>query len=183
MKSALWLSLMLTAATLTSAQEKFHRDKDSRFIVEEGQSLPPFSFVTFAADTLDSDFFAQNVVLLQFVASWCPYSASQMKAIERDIWQKYQHLGHLQIYGFSVDEPADTAAFKLWLRDKNISYPFSYDADERIYKLFATAHGTVPRCILVDADGRIAMLSDEFYRRDYKRLRHLIRSMLRKMAK
>jgi peroxiredoxin len=178
--------LLLTSLAMAlpnEAQEKFHRDTDSKFIVNEGDLLPPFSFVTLSGDSLDSDFFANSVVVLQFVASWCPFSTSEMKAIERDIWQKYQATGNVQVYGFSVDDPSDTTTFRKFLAANNITYPFCYDCDERIYKLFSTPKGTVPRCVLVNEEGRIVQLSDEFYRKDYKRMRHLIRGMVKKMNK
>lgn len=184
MKVYIVLLLIILATVLPcKAQEKFHRDNNSEFIVKEGDTLLPFSFVTLNGDSLDSDFFVGSVVLLQFIASWCPFSTSEMRAIERDIWQKYQSTNKVQVYGFTVDDPSDTASFHKFLTDNNISYPFSFDCDERIYRLFSTPKGTVPRCVLVDGEGRIVQLSDEFYRRDYRRMRHLIRSMVKKMSK
>lgn len=163
------------------AQNPYRRDNDGHFIVGIGDDMPSFSYITLEGDTLDSDFLRGQVCIIQFVASWCPYGKGQMKAIEDLIWRKFSKKSDkLSILGFTEDFPQDTAQFRVLIKEKGISYPFCFDTDERVFKLFATPKASVTRLIIINEEGKIVSMEDEFYRKTLKRTRKTIKQLLKK---
>lgn len=170
------VALLFTLCDTSSAQ--YDRERNSRFIVSQGDEMPHFSCTTLDGDQLDSDFLRGQVVLLQFVASWCPYSKAQMDDIEAQLWQRYSGTTDLMIIGLSEDIPQDTAEFRQIVAEKGITYPMAFDIDESIYRLFATPRGSVTRTVIFNRDGRIIALFDEHDRRTFRHLRKCIEAEL-----
>lgn len=167
-------------ATDCISQNPYRRDDDGHFILNIGDEMPSFEYVTLDGDTLDSDFLRGQVCIIEFIASWCPFGKGQMKAVEDLIWRKYKgKTSDLSILGFTEDFPQDTAQFRNLIHEKGISYPFCFDTDERIFKLFVTPKASVTRLIIIDRDGRVVSLEDEFYRDTFKRTRKTIKRLLR----
>jgi len=174
-----WAILLLAIANANS-QNPYRRDDNGHFIVEVGDYMPSFSYVTLDGDTLDTDFLRGQVCIIQFVASWCPFGKGQIKAVEDLIWRKYNKKSDkLSILGFTEDFPQDTAQFRLLIKEKGISYPFCFDTDERVFKLFATSKASVTRLIIVGEDGKIVSMEDEFYRKSFRRTRKTIKRLLK----
>lgn len=174
-------ALLTIAATLATsiATAQYNRERDSQFIVSVGDEMPHFSYTTLDGDELDSDFLHGQVVLLQFVASWCPYSKAQLDDIEAKLWQQYSANSDFMVVCFSEDLPQDTATFRQLIADKGITYPTAFDTDEHIYRLFVTPHGSVTRTIVFGRDGRIAAMFDEHDRRTFRQLRKSIQVALK----
>ena len=171
---------VLLAVSITSgiAQNPYRRDDTGHFIVEVGSELPSFQFVTLSGDTLDSDVLRGQTCIVQFVASWCPYSQGQMLAIEDLIWKKYKNKKDIFIVAFSEDFAQDTANFRLENAKKGISYSLSFDVNELIFKQFVTSKASIPRIIISDKNGTIVALEDEFYRKSFRRIRKKIKQLL-----
>lgn len=179
MKIRFLIATIVLSTTITIAQNQYLRDTDGQFIVSVDDELPSFNFVTITGDTLDTDILRSQTCIIQFVASWCPYSQGQMQAIEDLIWQKYQDKKDLFIIAFTEDFPQDTSQFKLFIKEKKITYPVAFDTDERIFKLFATSKASITRLIITDKNGRIVSLEDEFYRQSFRRTRKKIKQLLK----
>ncbi len=161
------------------AQNPYRRDENGGFILSVGDELPSFEFVTLNGDTLDSDVLRSQICIIQFVASWCPYSQGQMRAVEDLIWKKYKQKNNILVVAFTEDFPQDTAQFRRYTTEQNITYPLSFDTEERVFKLFATSKASVTRLIITDKNGKIVSLEDEFYRKSFNRTRKKIKELLK----
>lgn len=179
------LITILLIPQLAFSQNKYARDDSGHFIVAVGDDMPSFEYITLQGDTLDSDFLRGQVCIIQFVASWCPFGKGQIRAVEDMIWRKYGlkkrrgYSNDIAILGITEDFPQDTAQFRLLLSDFGISYPFVFDTDESIFRLFVTPKASVTRLIIIDRDGKIVALEDEFYRDTFKRTRKTIKKLLK----
>lgn len=172
----LLLLIVAISNLATFAQNPYKRDADGQYIVKIGDELPSFSYTTFDGDTLDSDFLRGRPAIIQFVASWCPYSKLQLWAVEDLIWKKYGD-ENISVVAFTEDYPSDTANFRQMAKDKGITYQLAFDDDERIFKLFASPKAGVTRLIVVDSNGKIVELEDEFSRKTFKRTRNTIKNL------
>lgn len=156
------------------------RERDSRFIVSIGDYLPPLSFETTDGDVIDSDFFKGQISMIQFAASWCPFSREQLRNIEKKIWSKYQNNPKFNFICFCVDVESDKVAFKQIIEDENLTFPISYDTDETIYRKFVTPQGSVTRTIIFNEEGEIIYLCDSHLRKNFRKTCRLIEKLLPK---
>lgn len=170
------LAATATAALPTDAQVR--RERGSEFVVKLGDTAPRFGFATSAGDTLDTDFLHGQVVVLQFAASWCPFSAAQMWDHQSAVWAPHRSDAGFSMYIVCEDRPQDLDAFARLVAEEGIEIPYIVDADERIYRLFVTPNGSVTRTVVIAPDRTVAYLSDRHSRRGARQLRRTVRRLL-----
>ncbi len=150
------------------------RAQGSEFVVKVGDEAPHFSVTTFGGDELDSDFLRDQVTLIQFASTWCRLSKDQLKDTEL-LWRELSSGGDFMVLVFDEeDSPADTLDFIRRSEADELTMPMAYDAQERVYQLFATPHGSVTRSIVIDAEGKIAMLSDTYHTSVFEQIKKRI---------
>lgn len=145
----------------THYEDVLWRDMNAGFVVDINDDIPAFEVETLDGDMIDTDVFAGQVLIIQFVASWCPYSGDQMKALE-NIRKKYEK--DVSVLVVSVDDRKGQEAFREKI--SGVDYPFYYafDPEERVFKMFAQSHSTLPRVVIVNKKGKIVGLFDEHSR-------------------
>ncbi len=158
-----------------SAQIK--RERGSRFIIPIGADAPSFQFVTNEGDTLDTDFLRGQVVVLQFAASWCPFSQAQLIDHQKYIWAKYRQRESLSMFIICEDVPEDRPAFLKQREENNIDIPYIFDDNERIYRLFVTPNGSITRTVIIDKDWKIADLHDMHTMMDLLQIKRMVRKL------
>lgn len=167
---AIGLVAHIAMGQTTHYDDVLWRDMNAGFVVDIEEDIPAFEVEALDGDVLDTDVFAGQVLLIQFVASWCPYSGDQMAALEK-IRKRYEK--HVNVLVVSVDDRKDQEAFREKI--SGVDYPFYYafDPDERVFKLFAQSHSTLPRVIIVNKKGKIVGLFDEHSRRMVRIIRRI----------
>lgn len=170
------LATSMLAAMPSDAQVR--RERGSEFVVKLGAPAPRFGFVTSAGDSLDTDFLHGQVVVLQFAASWCPFSAAQMWDHQSAVWDAHRSDAGFSMYIVCEDQPKDRDAFARLIAEEGIEIPYIVDDDERIYRLFVTPNGSVTRTVVIAPDRTIAYLSDRHSRRGVRQLRQTVRRLL-----
>ncbi len=152
-----------------------------QFIVKEGDEAPSFSYVAMDGDTLDTDFMRGRVTLLQFAASWCPFSQAQLLDIQEFIYDKYSSSAEFDIMVFCVDTTENAQSkFKEIIETDGVKLPYSYDRDNHIYNLFSTPKGNVTRSVIIDREWRIVELHDLHTWRNLKQMKRTVKRLLRK---
>jgi thiol-disulfide isomerase/thioredoxin len=92
----------------------------------------------------------EDVVLLDFWATWCAPCKKAMPEIE-ELHREYGPRG-LTVVGISIDEDAE--AVEKYLRKKPVSYPVALDSKEDpAWYLYSVA--AIPAMVLLDREGRI----------------------------
>lgn len=174
------VATMLAATLLAAlpAEAQVRRERGSEFVVKLGDTAPRFGFVTSAGDTLDTDFLHGQVVVLQFAASWCPFSAAQMWDHQSAVWSSHRSDARFSMYIVCEDQPKDRDAFARLIAEEGIEIPYIVDDEERIYRLFVTPNGSVTRTVVIAPDRTIAYLSDRHSRRGVRQLRRTVRRLL-----
>ncbi|MDO4462660.1 MAG: TlpA disulfide reductase family protein [Bacteroidia bacterium] len=177
MRILLSLFSILFLANCTFAQTSRYddvlwRDFNAGFVVDIFQDCPTFEFKTIDGEELDTDIFSGQVLILQFVASWCPYSEDQMKSIN-DIASKWTN--KVNVLSVSEDDEKGQAVFLDQISKTGFPFYFTIDNNERIFKLFAQSHSTLPRVIIVNRGGKIIGLFDEHTRRTKRIMKRIVR--------
>lgn len=169
---AMCLFVHIAMGQTTHYDDVLRRDMNAGFVVDLEDDIPAFEVETLDGDVIDTDVFAGQVLLIQFVASWCPYSADQMQSLEH-IRKRYEK--DVSVLVISVDDRKDQDVFKEKI--SGIDYPFYYafDPDERVFKMFSQSHSTLPRVVIVNKRGKIVGLFDEHSRRMVRIIRRITR--------
>ena len=171
--------VMLAIVSLT-ANGQVKRERNSSFVVSVGESLPSFSYITLDGDTMDTDFMRGQVSLIQFGASWCPFSQAQLVELDRKVWRKYKDNGSFFMIGICEDLVDGRKEFLRQREEREIGIPFAFDENERMYRLFVTPNGSVTRTVIVNPASQIVELHDIHTRRDFRQIRRTVRRLLRK---
>ncbi len=171
-------AIFLVAAFATDdASAQVKRERGSRFIIPIGAEAPCFQFVTNEGDTLDSDILRGQVVVLQFAASWCPFSQAQLVDQKKYVWDKYGDRESLSMFIICEDIAEDRPTFLRQREENNIDIPYVFDEGEEIYRLFVTPNGSVTRTVIIDKDWKIADLHDMHTLRDLFEIRRMVRKL------
>lgn len=159
------------------------RERNSRFIVREGDEAPTFQIVTNDGDTIDSDILRGQVVVLQFAASWCPFSQAQVVDYQELIYDRYKADANFAMFLICEDVEEDRPTFLSQREERGISIPYTIDSVESIYRLFVTPNGSVTRTVVIGPDWRIVQLHDMHTWRGMHQIRKCVGRLLKKMSK
>lgn len=179
--AGLVVSGLMSAAVPGNAQVR--RERDSRFIVSIGEAMPRFDYVALDGDTLDSDFLRGQVVLLQFCASWCPFSQAQLVDMQWGVWRRHRKDANFSLLLINEDLPQDRQHFLDQRQERELTMPLTFDEQETIYRQFVTPNGSVTRTVIVGASGTIVSLYDVHTRMTRYLVKRDVRRELRKLRR
>jgi cytochrome c biogenesis protein CcmG/thiol:disulfide interchange protein DsbE len=118
--------------------------------LEAGDSAPDFTLPALDGGTVSLSDYRQQVVVLNFWATWCPPCIDEVPSL-REFAEQTQGLG-VTVIGVSVDQ--DLAALERFVVNAHLSFPIARDPDQAL----ASRYGTFkfPETYVIDRDGRIA---------------------------
>jgi cytochrome c biogenesis protein CcmG, thiol:disulfide interchange protein DsbE len=122
----------------------------SRRIVGPGDQAPDFTLPTLSGSTVALHDFHQQVVVLNFWATWCPPCVDETPGLER--FAEQMRPSGVVVIGVSEDH--DRAALERFVTRYHLTYPIVHDLDQAA----ATRYGTFkyPESYIIGRDGRIA---------------------------
>ena len=158
------------------AEEETRLDIIKSTLIEVGQAVPEFSYVTLNNDTININDLKGKVVFMNFFATSCPICIKELPFVESDIWAKYKDNENFELIVFGREHIADEMiAFK----EKN-RYTFNIvpDPGRKIYSLFAERY--IPRNIVLDREGKIIYQATGFDDKEFAKLKETIENELNK---
>lgn len=166
-KKILFLAFM-SFHIIVLSQEEYSYVDDRGFVVILGQQAPDFKIV-YANGKLSVNLsdLRDELVLLQFTASWCGVCRKEMPHIEKEIWQVYKNKG-IHVIGIDRKEPLDKV--KEFAKTMKITYPLALDLDDKIYTSYAHPNSGVTRNVLIDQTGEIVFLTRLYKKKEFKEL-------------
>ena len=123
--------------------------------LEVGMQAPDFTLRNLNGNLEGLSEFKDQVVVLNFWATWCAPCLEEMPAFER-IYRRYRSQG-LAVIAVSLDK-GDTSKVEKFVDEHSLTFPVLLDLDgiaERIYPSF-----TIPFTYVIDKKGRIAARVD-----------------------
>ncbi len=151
-------------------------DLNRQFLVQIGEMAPDFEieFPNGTKSILSS--LRGKVIMLQFTASWCGVCRKEMPHIEKEIWQKHKDNPNFVLWGIDREEPA--SKIKELAKTTGVTYPIGLDPDASIFGLYAEKDAGITRNVIIDKDGKIAMLTRLFEEEEFNNMVELIYNLL-----
>jgi peroxiredoxin len=146
-----------TAESQAPSNEEAMADDERGYIVKVGDMAPDFSLQLTNGESFKLSDMRGKVVMLQFTASWCSVCRKEMPFIERDIRQKHKDSPGFYLLGIDRDEPL--AKVQEFIEQTGITYPVALDPGGDVFALYAERKAGITRNVIIDADGRIVMLT------------------------
>jgi peroxiredoxin len=188
--SFLFAATFLLSLSCAGSKEKKTSEQESRtpvngetatvdergYIVKVGDMAPDFSLQLTSGETLKLSDMRGKTVMLQFTASWCSVCRKEMPFIERDIWQKHRDNPDFCLLGIDRDEPLDKV--QDFIRQTGITYPVALDPGGDVFALYAERKAGITRNVIVDAEGRIVMLTRLFDENEFAGMCRVINGLL-----
>ena len=157
------LLIAFSAASGTSfAQTHDVSAPDERgFVVKVGDDMPPFELTDLKGEVYSRESLLGKVYVLQFTASWCSVCRAEMPHLEQEVWQAYQDGGTgFILLGVDYDESSEKVA--TFAASTGVTYPMCPDPKGNVFSLIAAPKSGVTRNVVVDKNGRVAMLTRLF---------------------
>lgn len=168
-----FLLIILTAISIIQVEGvQEHRG----YHVKVGDTVPEFTMILLAGDTLSINYLKGKVVVLQFTASWCSVCRKEMPHLENEIWQKYKNDDFILI-GVDYDEPLDKVI--VFKEKMKVTYPMALDPDGNIFQEFANKGAGVTRNVVINKDGKIAYLTRLFDMEEFEGMKKKIAELLK----
>ncbi|MCF7885196.1 MAG: TlpA family protein disulfide reductase [Candidatus Marinimicrobia bacterium] len=144
-------------------------DAEQSTLIQNGQKVPDFSFVTLTEDSLNIRELEGHPVLLNFFATWCPPCKKELPKLEAELWQKYNGKG-LKIY--CIGRGHNAIELRKFAEKNDYSLPIIPDPDRDIYSLFAEKY--IPRNIIINEHGKIIFSETGYNQEKFKVLKDKI---------
>lgn len=127
------------------------------YVVKSGDLAPDFTLQTITGVTVTLSELRGKVIMLQFTASWCSVCRKEMPTIENDIWKKHKDNPDFFLLGIDRDEPLETV--RKFVEQTGVTYPIGLDPGADIFALYADRKAGITRNVIIDPEGKIAMLT------------------------
>jgi peroxiredoxin len=157
-------------------QEDPEADVLKSTLIEVGQQVPEFTYITLNNDTININELKGKVVFMNFFATSCPICIKELPFVESDIWTKYKDNENFKLIVFGREHVAkEMIAFK-----EKSGYTFNIvpDPERKIYSLFAERY--IPRNFVLDRKGRIIYQATGFNDEEFTKLKQVIEIELNK---
>lgn len=161
MKYFLIISLSLFLAS-ASAQ--------SSFKTKVGDAAPEFTFETIENEEMSISDFKGKTVLLSFFGTKCPPCLSELPQIQKQLVDELDEENFVVLAISTMDTKTKVLEFS---KRKKYDFTYASDAEKKIFKLFA--HSSLPRTIVIDAEGIIRYQAKGYYTKPFNKMVTLIK--------
>ena len=141
--------------------------EDRGFIVNVGDVMPDFELADLNGQLHTNESLLGKVYVLQFTASWCSVCRAEMPHLESEVWQEFQDRDFM-LLGVDLDEPRDKV--ERFTQQMGVTYPMCPDPKGTVFYSIAAPKSGVTRNVVVDREGRIAMLTRLFDEDEFARM-------------
>ena len=166
MKNALaFWGLCMTLLACTNGP--MAQSENRGFIVNVGDTVPNFTLTDLNGRIHSNETLLGKTYVLQFTASWCGVCRAEMPHLESEVWQEFQDRDFM-LLGVDLDEPQDKVA--KFTQQMGVTYPMCPDSEGTVFYSIAAPKSGVTRNVVVDREGRIAMLTRLFDKEEFAQM-------------
>ena len=165
------LSALVLGVVFPTLQVQAQTPDARGYIVQVGDTVPNFSLTDVNGQTYTDQSLLGQTYILQFTASWCSVCRKEMPHLEAEVWQPFRDR-NFTLLGVDLDEPQDKVA--AFATQMGVSYPMCPDDNGTVFYSIAAPKSGVTRNVVVDSDGRIALLTRLFDEEEFARMVTLV---------
>lgn len=149
---------------------------ENEYIVKVGDVAPDFTLQLTDGTSFTLSEQRGKVVMLQFTAGWCGICREEMPHIEREIWLPNKENKDFVLVGIDREEALEDIL--PFIEGVGTTYPIAMDTNADVFAMYALRESGITRNVLIDRDGKIAMLTRKFKSEEFAALVSMINSML-----
>lgn len=173
-KTVSFLLVLLFSTALHHAMAQTPNPDSRGYIVEVGDAVPPFALTDLEGNRYSSTSLLGSTYILQFTASWCGVCRAEMPHLESDVWQAFKDRP-FTLLGVDLDEPEDKVAS--FAQKMKVTYPMCPDENGTLFYSIAAPKAGVTRNVVVDKEGKIAMLTRLFDKTEFAEMIELVNEL------
>ncbi len=149
---------------------------ENEYIVKVGDVAPDFTLHLTDGTSFTLSEQRGKVVMLQFTAGWCGICREEMPHIEREIWLPNKDNKDFVLVGIDREETLEDIL--PFIKGVGTTYPIAMDTNADVFAKYALRESGITRNVLIDRDGKIAMLTRKFKSEEFAALVGMINSLL-----
>lgn len=148
----------------------FSASAQSNFYTQVGDPTPEFTFETIDNKEMSISDFKGKTVLLSFFGTKCPPCLSELPQIQKQLVDELDSEKFVVLAISTMDNKTKVSEFS---KKKNYDFIYASDAEKKIFKQFA--HSSLPRTVVIDAEGIIRYQAKGYYINPFKKMVKLIK--------
>ncbi len=142
----------------------------SNFYTKVGDATPEFTFETIDNIEMSISDFKGKTVLLSFFGTKCPPCLSELPQIQKQLVDELDPEKFVVLAISSMDNKTKVTEFS---KKKKYDFIYASDVEKKIFKQFAPS--SLPRTIVIDAEGIIRYQAKGYYINPFKKMVELIK--------
>ena len=143
---------------------------------ENGGTPPDFALEDLDGDVVRlSDHLGEDVVLINFWATWCGPCAGELPHLQR-LYEAYEDEGFV-VLGIAIDGPESIAEVAPMAHRYGLTFPVLLDDETRVVGLL-NPRRAAPYNVLIDRKGRIVSAEEGYSPGDERALERMLRGLL-----
>ena len=135
--------------------------------VNVGDLAPKINLELLNGKLVTNESLIGKVVVIQFTASWCSVCIKEMPHLEQEVWQRFKDDDFILI-GVDLKENLDVV--KNFIKNTEVTYPFTIDKDGSLFESFTLPKAGVTRNIVIDKTGKISFLTRLFDEKEFQQM-------------
>ena len=144
--------------------------------VNVGELAPEINLELLDGQFLTNESLIGKVVVIQFTASWCSVCIKEMPHLEKEVWQRFKDDDFILI---GVDLKENLEVVKNFIKNTEVTYPFTIDKDGSFFESFTLPKAGVTRNIIIDKSGKISFLTRLFEKEEFQQMIEHIDQLLK----
>ena len=143
--------------------------------VNVGDLAPKINLELLNGKLVTNESLIGKVVVIQFTASWCSVCIKEMPHLEKEVWQRFKDDDFILI---GVDLKENLEVVKNFIKNTEVTYPFTIDKDGSFFESFTLPKAGVTRNIVIDKSGKISFLTRLFNKKEFQQMIEHIKQLL-----
>ncbi len=145
---------------------------DEGWKIRSGDPAPDFSLPDLAGKTVSLADFSGKIVVFSLFATYCPPCLEELPRLENEVWQPLKDKGVVLI-AVNRGEAADDV--RSFAQEHNFRFPVLIDPEDSFGGRIADP--TIPRLVVVDRRGRVALLETGYSDENFTELIQKVREL------
>ncbi len=167
------LAVVFLMPSCGNRTKKASSEFEQTTLVREGDTAPDFTVEMFDGSRVALSDLRDQVVLLNFWATWCPPCREELSRVETELIERFSGRDFIFL---PVSRGETRQAVGEFLDKMGYIFPVGLDHEQAIYNLYATNY--IPRNFLIGKDGKVVLATMGYEPEEFDALIETIEKIL-----